>query len=288
MARSLARIFTSGEILKVGGTTQDKWDMDLIELFKRTATATSTYAKDYLIKGIPLTPPDINVPEIQIDWYNSFQGTFGTPIHEPAVINSAWRADDRSKGFIFVNWYKSKIDFDVEILDSELPDGNYAIALILNGERSIIHADTTLPKIITLSLNHNDVVLIEIVDKIVTHPPDKPEIDGPSNGKANTEYKYTISTTDLDNDDVSFFIDWGDGTTSGWTGYHSTGTEVEISHEWQNDDNYIIKVKAKDINDVEGESQTLEVVIPMNRDFFFYIFQFLFEEYPLLEKIFRL
>ena len=279
MARSIARMFNSGEILKVGGTTPDKWDMDLTELFKRTATATTTYAKEYLINGIPLMPPTIDVPEIQIDWYNSFENKFGTPIHEPAVINSVWRADGGSIGYFFVNWYKSKIEFDIDIQDDELPSGNYAISLTVNGERSIIHAKTTLPKTITLSLNPNDVVLIEIVNAVDTNPPDKPEIDGPSNGKTNTLYTYTISASDTDGDDVSFFIDWGDGTTSGWTEFYQIGADVEISHEWKDSNNYIVKVKAKDIYDVEGQWENLEVNIPKNKDYINDFIKYLFMKF---------
>ena len=51
------------------------------------------------------------------------------------------------------------------------------------------------------------------------NPPDKPDIHGPLKGKPGVEYFYEFCTKDPEDDDVSFFIDWGDGTNTGWTDY---------------------------------------------------------------------
>jgi hypothetical protein len=46
-------------------------------------------------------------------------------------------------------------------------------------------------------------------------PPNAPNIDGPSNGKPNTEYTFTFVSTDPDGDAVMYNVDWGDGDPSG-------------------------------------------------------------------------
>ena len=292
MARASARMFTSGEIMRSPGVPKEKWNMELFELFKRTATATSSYAGDYLLRGEPLAPPEIDVPSIKTYWFNHYENRFGTPIHEPAVFHSAWRADDGTKGFVFVNWYTSTIDFEVEIKDDELPYGYYAIAISRNGERTIIYANTTLPKTLSLSLKQNDVVLIEIVDVVDTNPPNIPEIDGPTSGKINTEYTYTVAATDPDGDDVSFFIDWGDGTDSGWTDFVPSGIELNVSYTWDDEDTYMLKVKAKDVHDVGSDWQTLEVSMPKNKrvisSLFLQLLEKLIERFPIIKQMLHL
>jgi len=61
-----------------------------------------------------------------------------------------------------------------------------------------------------------------------------------------------VSTFDPDGDDVFYFVDWDDGTTSDWLGPYSSGATVEISNSWSEPGTYEIKAKAKDIH--EGES----------------------------------
>lgn len=262
MARAIGNIFVTGEILKVGGTPMETVDDGLFELFSRTANATITYAQPYLIHGYPLTPPSIDVPLIKIEWYNAIQQVSGTPIHEPAVLNSAWRADDGRKGYVFVNWFTSTIDFEVTIDDEEVTQGYYSVSMIKNGQRSILCTNTTLPKTISLSMNSNDVILLEINAAIETNPPFAPEIDGPRSGKANTEQSYSISAIDPDGDTISYYIDWDDGSESGWIGPYLSGEPIIIDHVWIDQGNYVITVQAKDEHDIVSPVTYLEVSMP--------------------------
>lgn len=264
MARSIGKMLVTGEIIKVGGTSIEWLNDDLFELFSRASTATTTYGQPYLIYGTPLIPPPINVPLIQIDWYNAIHQISGTPIHEPAVFNSAWRSNDGKKGFVFVNWFTSPIDFDVEIDDEKLPVGHYALSLTRNGERVIIKTNTTLPAIISLTLKQNDVVLIEIIDPIETDPPHAPEILGPKSGKINTKQSYTITAIDPDDDLIYYFIDWGDETNSGWIGPYPSGEQITIDHIWDQQGTFNIRARAKDEHGVVGEWSSLEVSMPKN------------------------
>ena len=65
-------------------------------------------------------------------------------------------------------------------------------------------------------------------------PPATPIIEGPSSGKPGTSYTYTFITgLDPDGDDVSYYIEWGDNTSSGWTGFIPSGPPgYSESHSW--------------------------------------------------------
>jgi photosystem II stability/assembly factor-like uncharacterized protein len=78
-------------------------------------------------------------------------------------------------------------------------------------------------------------------------PPEIPTIpSGPTEGVTNTNYEFTTSTTDPDEDDVYYQFDWGDGTFSNWIGPFSSGTEGTESHSWNAGGEYEIRAKAKD------------------------------------------
>jgi len=92
--------------------------------------------------------------------------------------------------------------------------------------------------------------------------PDAPSITGPTSGKKGEEYEYTFVSTDLNGHDVSYYVEWGDGSNTGWTDYYASGVEVTLGHTWSNQGAYNITAKAKDIHDVESEwSETLTVNI---------------------------
>lgn len=110
-----------------------------------------------------------------------------------------------------------------------------------------------------------------------TLPPYKPDPPkGPACGKCGETYTYSAVTTDPDGDDISYLFDWGDGTTSGWTEFVPSGTNISASHSWDKG-TYSIRVKAKDETGMESEwSDPLEVPIIRNKVAFnFWIFRVL-------------
>jgi len=100
------------------------------------------------------------------------------------------------------------------------------------------------------------------ISKEGNSPPDRPDIIGPTRGKPGVEYDYIFVTTDPDDDDVSYYIEWGDGTSTGWTEYIPSGWEMFLSHSWDGIYDYSIRVKAKDIHGLEGKWTQFEMIIP--------------------------
>jgi hypothetical protein len=128
--------------------------------------------------------------------------------------------------------------------------------------------------------------LIVTVKTTENNAPLVPKINGPTSGKAGVEYPYTISTTDLDGDDVFYCIDWGDGTDELCIGPYTSGQEVSITHTWIEVNKYIMRVKAKDEYRAESDWAIFEVIMPKNKaiskPFFL---QSLFHRFPFFEKI---
>ena len=119
------------------------------------------------------------------------------------------------------------------------------------------------------------------------NPPEMQMLDGTLEGEINTHYKYSFSASDPDNNPVGYLIDWGDGTTDGWTMDYAPWVTVSLWHAWNEEDNYTIKVKARDSVGEESDWVTLEVTMPKNKDFNFNfnLLSWLLERFPILQKI---
>jgi hypothetical protein len=107
----------------------------------------------------------------------------------------------------------------------------------------------------------SDSLVLTITDNTA---PTTPEITGPATGKPGISYLYNIVSTDDQNDNIYYYIDWGDGTTTDWIGPYVSGTVIHITHSFEEKGTYAIKVRAKDCLDAESEWGHLEFVAPFN------------------------
>ena len=95
-------------------------------------------------------------------------------------------------------------------------------------------------------------------------PPSTPVIEGPAKAKTGTPVKYTVSSTDPDGDNVSYLIDWGDNTSSGWLGPYPSGVGKNLSHTWAKQGSYTIQCKARDDAGAESDWGVLHVRMPLS------------------------
>jgi hypothetical protein len=123
------------------------------------------------------------------------------------------------------------------------------------------------------------------------HPPQTPTLTGQQNGKKGTTYSYTFSTTDPDNDDVYYYLNWGDtywaGGAVGWIGPYKSDQQVTLEKTLANKGNYIVRVKAKDRYGAKSDWGTLTVTMPYSFNkpipqFFGWLFQQFPNAFPIL------
>ena len=119
-------------------------------------------------------------------------------------------------------------------------------------------------------------------------PPLKPTINGPINGKIKTFYTYKFTSTDPEEDDIYYYIDWGDGTFTDWNGPYGSGLGVKWPQSWDTSGTYIIKAKAKDIHGAESPWGTHEITIPRTRATTYLWYHCFSECFPLLERLLTL
>ena len=122
----------------------------------------------------------------------------------------------------------------------------------------------------------------------MNNPPEVPVMHGPTQPKIGVELTYSFHTTDPDGDNVSYYIDWDDGTIEDWFGPFKSGNEVAVSHVWIEKGWYLVRCKAKDHPyEAEGEwGEYLVKVPPKNKgisNFLFFV-RFL-EQFPMLERM---
>jgi len=98
----------------------------------------------------------------------------------------------------------------------------------------------------------------------LTQAPNTPTINGPTNGKIKTTYSYSFCSEHLYGHELYYYINWGDGTNTGWIGPYSSGEEITKSKSWDQG-SYDIKAKAKDEYGVESDWASLKVTMPRKR-----------------------
>lgn len=163
------------------------------------------------------------------------------------------------------------------------------------GARAQMHFEPKT-KIGVVVLTNGEVNPIQIVSMLFDYaetllensPPALPEISGPSSGKSGVEYDFSFVTNDPDEDDILYYIDWGDGIIEEWIGPFASGQELILNHSWSENGRYFIKAKAKDIKYEESTWKTFVINIPRNRfkvNLNFYHFFDLFQILRMLLKL---
>jgi hypothetical protein len=120
-------------------------------------------------------------------------------------------------------------------------------------------------------------------------PPTIPVISGQNNGRVGEQYQYTVNTTDIDQDDVYYYVNWSDNTSDQLIGPYHSGEDAKLSHIWSEKGTYSVKVKARDIYGAESDWAVLQVTMPktsniVSHQFFSRIFEKFFVFFPFLKS----
>ncbi|MCU0850024.1 MAG: PKD domain-containing protein [Candidatus Thermoplasmatota archaeon] len=91
-----------------------------------------------------------------------------------------------------------------------------------------------------------------IIEGSLPEPPNTPVVSGPTNGEVGSHYSFTLNSTDPEDDDIYYLVDWGDGTSEDWMGPYDSGETVTVSHSWSERGTYVLQAKAKDDHGMES------------------------------------
>jgi len=97
------------------------------------------------------------------------------------------------------------------------------------------------------------------------NPPNKPTIDGPTRGKPGHIYSYNITATDPDGDNISYTVEFNNGSSGSTHGPFISGYTLEVYTVWSQQGTYTIQAKAKDEFGLESDWATLEVTMPKTK-----------------------
>ena len=125
------------------------------------------------------------------------------------------------------------------------------------------------------------------VERVVNQPPSSPNITGPNSGLINIPYIFLFKGDDPGGHSIYYWIDWGDGDTSGWVGPILSDLQIPRTHTWKTKGTYIIKAKIKDVCGVESNWGTLTVKMPRDKTTTSSPFFRFLERYPLMNFLLK-
>jgi len=79
---------------------------------------------------------------------------------------------------------------------------------------------------------------------LIEGTPLAPIISGPTNGVINNDYNYNLYSIDPENEDIYYYIDWGDDNSENIYGPFESGANVIINHTWASSGTYEIRAKS--------------------------------------------
>jgi len=208
----------------------------------------------------------IPTAEISVDISN--------PLRNQEVTVSGGDSSDSDGEIIEYKW---KVD-GVEKQDT---NSNIRISFSNSGEH-----------VISLKVKDDDGAWSKEVTKTVTvqgnQKPEMDEIIPPSKVYARTSYDFTFKATDPENDQIQFYIDWGDDSHTGWTSLSDQYTTTACHVYSSAGKTYTITARAKDASGAESSPISKDVTTykKTSKDLLF--LNNAFKKTPILYKILSL
>ena len=160
-----------------------------------------------------------------------------------------------------------------------------------NDYNSALRYDHSLPSPYEENLfaenTHWDEFLKTYLEIESNSPPNIPTISGEEKGTVGEELEYTFSGNDPNNDNLCFYIEWGDESNE-WSDFMSSDEDISITHVWNEKGSFEIRAKCVDQFGEESDWGTLTVTMPKTREFSNSIFEVMlklfFERFPLFQN----
>jgi outer membrane protein assembly factor BamB len=238
---------------------------------------------EYTTGGQILSSPAIANGNVYIGSLDYNVYCFGGENQNPSA-NFTWTPPDPSPSHAIFFDASSSYDPDGYITSYEWDWDNDGIFEEVSSAPTATHAWSNPGAYpVSLRVTDNDSASGTMTKTVVVRnqPPDTPIIQGPASGKTGHMLNYSITSTDPDGDSLSYYVDWGDGSTSGWIGPYPSGDAVTLSHTWTLKGTYTMKAKARDIYGNESGWGILKVTMPLSYESpHFRLLAWLLERFP--------
>jgi hypothetical protein len=118
----------------------------------------------------------------------------------------------------------------------------------------------------------------------ISNTPMTPTIEGPTTGIKGDVYNYSFNTTDPNEDDVNYIVEWGDDQES--IGPYPSGESITVNHTWSKRGTFYLRVKAKDSSGLESGWSEFRISIPRfnARNIKFQTLFRILENFPILHR----
>jgi len=194
------------------------------------------------------------------------------PAHEYDDINFEGYGEDADGTVIGYRW-ESDVDdllsLNVSFISSTLKPGVHTITFFVQDDEF----EWSEPVNASLQILENMAPL-------------DPVIAGESRGKAGEQHEFRFITSDPEDHQVLYYVDWGDGTVSNWVGPYPSDEEIILLHIWDTKGTYSVRAKSKDVHNAESDWSIIEVQMPRSAHKWF-IDGFegrSFQRYPFLDR----
>jgi hypothetical protein len=223
-----------GKYLSDSLGVHEHWDTEENIFSPERYSGPSNDGIDYIFAGAEALEADANGPYYGV-------------LNEPMQFNG-----DANGGYTPYSW------------EWDFGDGN------TSNEQNPLHTYTTkgnftVSLLVTDDIDNTSVDYTWALIGESNNPPNQTEINGPANGKVGISYNYTFSSTDPEESDIWYFIDWDDETQTEWLGPYRSGETINLSHIWSSRGTFTIKAKAKDIYQAESPFSEFKVTIPREK-----------------------
>jgi hypothetical protein len=98
--------------------------------------------------------------------------------------------------------------------------------------------------------------LLVLVGCSKNHPPLGPSLLIPTPVQRGDSVRASLFSYDREGDSLEFFVQWGDGTESGWIGPVTSATEYGIMHAYEETGTFYARAKVKDATHESGWSDS--------------------------------
>lgn len=169
------------------------------------------------------------------------------------------------------------------ILGGVSNENTYKSLISRTGSRDVHELDFTV-SLVWLGNSELEIdIIITNNEEFFNSPPGIPTITGPTSGGYGVEQTYEIIASDPDDNQVYYYIDWGNGSIE-TKGPYDSGKTVYAKHTWDERGKYTIRVQSRDTYDELSDWTTLEVSMPkqVSQDL-----NKLFNNYPKLLSFFN-